>query len=254
MFSLLTVAVVGPAVFVVAAIFAVLWQERSSPRTSSVAIVSGTVLAAWLAITTALAIRGFFLPTGTQGAPAVGVVVAGVLVALAVSLSASSPLRRLLTNQQHLIRLNVWRLEGLVFLILMWKGQVPALWALPAGIGDVIVGAIAPWIASQLEAPGGSRRAIIFNVFGMVDLIVAVGLGIMTNPGPGQVFLTTPTSALITHFPLVLVPTFLVPLAFVLHVVSLWQLLGGTWASPRAAAPAATRYGALDDYGGARRT
>jgi hypothetical protein len=34
---------------------------------------------------------------------------------------------------------------------------------------------------------------------------------------------------MIAHFPLVLVPTFLVPLAFVLHVISLWQLLGGPW-------------------------
>jgi hypothetical protein len=29
-----------------------------------------------------------------------------------------------------------------------------------------------------------------------------------------------------TRFPMALVPTFLVPLAFVLHFVSLWQLLG----------------------------
>jgi hypothetical protein len=35
----------------------------------------------------------------------------------------------------------------------------------------------------------------------------------------------------VTRFPLALVPTFLVPLAFTLHVVSLSQLLGGTWAA-----------------------
>jgi hypothetical protein len=41
----------------------------------------------------------------------------------------------------------------------------------------------------------------------------------MTSPGPAQVFHTTPTSELITRFPLALVPTYLVPLAFVLHVI-----------------------------------
>jgi hypothetical protein len=61
-------------------------------------------------------------------------------------------------------------------------------------------------------------------------LVVAVGLGIMTSLGPAQVFHTTPTSGLVTRFPLALVPTFLVPLAFVLHVISLSQLLSGTWA------------------------
>jgi hypothetical protein len=38
------------------------------------------------------------------------------------------------------------------------------------------------------------------------------------------------SAELVARFPLALVPTFLVPLAFTLHVVSLWQLLGGTWA------------------------
>ncbi len=66
----------------------------------------------------------------------------------------------------------------------------------------------------------------------MADLVVAIGLGIMTNPGPAQVFHTTPTSELVTRFPLALVPTFLVPLALTLHVISLWQLLGARWARP----------------------
>lgn len=53
-----------------------------------------------------------------------------------------------------------------------------------------------------------------------------------TNPGPLLIFHTVPTSELIMHFPLVLVPTFLVPLAFALHVISLTQLLGGKWTLP----------------------
>jgi len=40
---------------------------------------------------------------------------------------------------------------------------------------------------------------------------------------------------------MVLVPTFLVPLAIMLHVVSLWQLLGTSWASQPAAALARGR-------------
>jgi hypothetical protein len=110
-----------------------------------------------------------------------------------------------------------------------------------AGIGDVIVGVAAPWIARRVDTPQGRGAAIIFNLFGMADLVVAVGLGVMTSPGPAQVFHTTPTSELATRFPLALVPTFLVPLAFVLHVVSLSQLLAGTWASQPAASPARSR-------------
>lgn len=61
----------------------------------------------------------------------------------------------------------------------------------------------------------------------MADLVVAISLGVMTNPGPTQAFHTTPTGEMLVHYPLVLVPGFLVPLAFTLHVVSLVQLVKG---------------------------
>jgi hypothetical protein len=124
----------------------------------------------------------------------------------------------------------------------MVRGQLPALWALPAGIGDILVGVTAPWVARDVDTHRGRRRAIIWNLFGIADLIVAVGLGIMTSPGPTQVFETAPTSELMTHFPMALVPTFLVPLAFVLHVISLWQLLGAPWVARPAASSAPRRW------------
>jgi hypothetical protein len=227
--TLLAVLILALTVAVVTGIFLVLWRERTSARQSWIALVSGVALAVWAILTTMLARRGVFQPPDLTSPPPIGITLALVLLVLAVCLLVSPSLRRLLTNQKNLILLNLWRLVGAVFLVLMANGQMPALWALPAGIGDVIVGVTAPWIARRVETPQGRRAAIIFNLFGMADLVVAVGLGVMTSPGPAQVFYTTPTSELATRFPLALVPTFLVPLAFVLHVISLWQLLGGTW-------------------------
>jgi hypothetical protein len=226
---LLGVVIVALTAAVVVAIFLVLWRARSFPRQSRIAVASAVVLAGWAVVTALLAQRGFFRPPDLYSPPPVGIALSLALAVWAVCLLISPSLRGLLTNQRHLILLNLWRLVGVVFLVLMANGQMPALWALPAGIGDVIVGATAPWIARHLETPEGQRQAIIFTLFGMADLVVAVGLGVMTSPGPAHVFRTTPTSELATQFPLALVPVFLVPLAFILHVVSLWQLLGGAW-------------------------
>jgi hypothetical protein len=226
----LTVLVVVPTSAVVVALFIVMWREHRTSREARVAIAVGTVLAVWAVLAGTLAWRGAFVQPDAQTTPPVGINLLLVLAGLAAALAGSASLRRLHANQKNLIRLNLWRLVGIVFLLLMANGQMPALWALPAGIGDIIVGATALWVASQIDSPGGRRRAIIFNWFGVADLVVAIGLGVTTSPGPGQLFHTTPTSALATRFPLALVPTFLVPLAFMLHVVSLWQLLGGTWA------------------------
>lgn len=227
--GLLTVLVVVPVVAVVVAICAVMWHARTSPATSRAAILGGLALAAWALTVTVIALRGGFRQPDGASSPPVGIALAVTVGVLIVALRASPSLRSLFTNQQHLIRLNLWTLEGFVFLLLMFDGQMPALWAWPAGVGDIVVGATAFWVAGQLATPPGRRMAIVFNVFGLVDLVVAVALGMMTNPGPLQVFHTSPTSELVTHFPLVLVPTFLVPLAFGVHVISLWQLFGGTW-------------------------
>jgi hypothetical protein len=222
--QLLVVLVVIPTALVVVALFAVMWQERTSSHSALIAVLSGLVLAGWAITTAVLASRGFYQPPDTDSPPPVGIQLVVTLAVLALSLWLSPTLRGLLRNQKNLIRLNVWRLEGVLFLALMVTGQVPALWAIPAGTGDVLIGASAFWVAAQLDSPGGRRRGVIFNLLGLLDLVVAIGLGITTNPGPAQIFHPAPSAELLTRFPLALVPGFLVPLAFMVHFVSLWQL------------------------------
>jgi hypothetical protein len=221
--QLLVALVVIPTAMVVIALFAVMWRGRTSAHSAWIAVLSGLVLAGWAITTAVLASRGFYQPPDTRSPPPVGIQLVITLAVMAVCLWLSPTLRGLLRNEKNLIRLNVWRLEGALFLALMFTGQVPALWAIPAGVGDVLIGASAFWVAAQLDSPGGRRRAVIFNLLGLLDLVVAIGLGITINPGPAQIFHTTPSAELLTRFPLALVPGFLVPPAFMVHFVSLWQ-------------------------------
>ena len=227
--ELLTVLMVVLASAVIVALVATMWLEHRSRAERNAAIVAGVVLAVWAALACALALRGVLTQSDTTTVLPLGVYFLVVFAGLAAALTSSRSLRSLLSNQRNLIRLNVWRLVGFIFLLLMADGQMPALWALPAGIGDILIGITAFWVARELDSPGGRQRAVIFNLLGLADLVVAVGLGMATSPGPAQLFHTMPTSELATHFPLALVPGFLVPLAFVVHIVSLWQLLGGSW-------------------------
>jgi hypothetical protein len=235
MMTFIDVLMVAVAAAVVVALFAVLWRERTSKRAAAVAVVSGLVLAAWAAASAVLARRGAFVQVGRQ-VPPVGIAIAVELAFLGAVLMLSPTLRGLLADRKNIIRLNVWRLLGAVFLLLMQQGQMPALWAWPAGVGDILIGLAAFPVARRLDEPGGTNRAIVFNLLGLADLVVAIGLGMMTSLGPTNVFHTTPSSQMATRFPLALVPTFLVPLAFMLHLWSLWQLRAG---SARHAAPVA---------------
>jgi hypothetical protein len=135
--SLLTVAVVVPTAVVVVALFLVLWRERVSSRDARVAVTSGVVLAMWAIAAIVLARDGAFEQTPGDTVPPVGVTLVVALLATPLCLGISPTLRRLLSRQASLIRLHLWRFEGIVFLVLMAQGRVPPLWALPAGIGDI---------------------------------------------------------------------------------------------------------------------
>src|SRR5580658_6429259 len=75
---------------------------------------------------------------------------------------------------------HTFRVEGVAFLILMALGHLPALFALPAGLGDIAAGLAAPLVAYRLARGAGRRVALWFNAFGMTDLISALTLGALT--------------------------------------------------------------------------
>ena len=121
--------------------------------------------------------------------------------------------------QHWLIGVQVFRILGAVFLVRYFQGQLPGVFAIPAGVGDVMTGLFAPlvaywWVAGK---PYARTAAIAWNLFGMADLVNAVVLGALTGGGGGGIV-----------FPIVLVPTYAVPRAFLIHSYSLIGLLPTT--------------------------
>jgi len=127
---------------------------------------------------------------------------------------------------EWLIGVQFYRALGVIFLILYGAGRLPGLFALPAGIGDVSVGLLAPFAAAAYlrSSMGGASRARLWNYFGIADLVIAVTFGFLTSPSPLQIAAFDRPSVLIGVFPLVLVPVYLVPLSILLHFASLHRL------------------------------
>ncbi len=222
-----TISVVAVAAFAVIALPLVL--ARASKRaalSSQSALAVGLFLGVWLITATILASTGEFLPIPNKP-PALGIIMLVSLIAMGLAISFITGLRQIIQHkatQASLVALQFWRIEGLIFLILMALGQLPVLFALPAGIGDLLVGLAAPFVARYFNQPGGRRLAIIWNFLGMLDLVDATTLAILSIPGPIRLFYTSPDSSLVAGFPVALIPTFLVPLSFMLHLISLRYL------------------------------
>src|SRR6266850_1737943 len=100
------------------------------------------------------------------------------------------------------------------------------VFALPAGIGDIFVGMVAPSVGLAYARNPSNAMGLVraWNWLGIVDLIVAVGTGFLTSPSPLQMFAFDAPNELISAFPLVMVPVFLVPLSILLHLASLKNL------------------------------
>jgi len=122
-----------------------------------------------------------------------------------------------------LVGLQVYRVFGGAFLVGWARGVLPGVFGLPAGIGDVATGLMALPVAYALvsETREARRAAVAWNIFGLVDFTIAVGIGLAIAAGvivPG-----IPNSAT-AAYPAVLTPAFAVPSSILLHVLSLRQL------------------------------
>lgn len=165
-------------------------------------------------------------------------ILVGALIPLAVFFGAyagSGRFRNLVQSAdlRLLSAVQAWRAGGLGFIALAAHGVLPGLFAWPAGLGDIAIGVSAPWIALALmrdPAFVAARGFSLWNWLGILDLTVAVGMGVLSSglvPGLTQV----PTTAM-TQLPLVLIPAYFVPLFVMLHAVALFQARRARKAEP----------------------
>ena len=186
-----------------------------------------TALTVWLLLVLSLGAAGAFVSLpGTPPLPmAIGA--AAPLLLFFASLWISQSFREfVLSLDLRLVAgMQAWRWAGLGFLSLYAHKVLPAVFALPAGLGDMAIGVTAPWIILALvRQPGfaASGTFIRWNVLGMLDLIIAVSIGtvsaFLATGAPGEIS-TAPMATL----PLLLIPAFLVPLFLMLHTAALMQ-------------------------------
>jgi hypothetical protein len=125
-----------------------------------------------------------------------------------------------------LVAVQLYRVFGSSFLIGWAAGVMPGIFALPAGIGDVLTGlfAVPTAIALASGTLEGRKAAIAWNIFGLVDFAIAIGIGLAIAPGPLQLIVPSIPNGNAGVYPTVMIPAFAVPSSILLHALSLRQL------------------------------
>ncbi len=142
----------------------------------------------------------------------------GPMVLAVVLLFSSRSLRALnaAMRPEWLVRVQAYRMGGLMFLFpFLAFGLVPAGFAVPATVGDFLTGLAAPFVGAALarRLPGARAWATAWNVFGILDLVVAPAAAVLSG------------AQVLSMYPLVVVPLFLgPPIGILSHVWSLRNL------------------------------
>jgi hypothetical protein len=181
----------------------------------------------WLAVIWAGAINGVFKP-GRFFPPLLPFAIFVPVIVGTPLLLRSKRVGQLLDAMPAtwLIALQLYRVFGSAFLIGWAFGAIPGVFALPAGIGDVITGLFAVPVAISLASGTLEARkaAIAWNIFGLLDFTIAVGIALMITPGPLQLIVPSIPNATAGLYPNVMIPAFAVPSSILLHALSLRQL------------------------------
>jgi len=228
----------GPTATAAATCIALYGAARTGLGRRRAALLAGAaavVLSGWFTATAVIAGHGWY-DTRPGQVPWLPIAAAGSLGTL-LALTRIPVVARALTAPGMASRLvlpHAFRMTGAFFLLYLALGHLPALFALPAGLGDITAGIAAPLVALRLAQGTGRRAAVWFNVYGLTDLATGITLGALTGYGLLHV---TPSTTPISQLPLALVIAADVPLMIALHITSLATLARAPRPAPTAADP-----------------
>lgn len=185
------------------------------------AVVTGGV--AWITIALILGVTGILAAVPTPGPQLLILALTGATIWVTSrgalrSFVDSIPIR-------GLVAIHAGRFVGAVFLAMSAQGTLSPLFATRAGWGDIAAAAGALAVLS-IGAPTTKLRRGLYlgwNIFAVADLVVAVATAsIVALRGD------IPGIAALFSAPLILVPTFFVPILFASHVLIFRRLRRST--------------------------
>ncbi len=169
------------------------------------------ILGAWICLAAGVGIAGW-----VEEANAVGVAgIIWMLTAFVLFACWKVPTLQnwvMTVDLRWLVLLHLTRFVGVYFFILCSRGELPYAFAAPAGWGDIIVAALAVLLLALSNARNWSLL-IIWNTIGLTDILFVVLTALRLGLEDGR------SMHVLREFPLSLLPTLLVPLIIVSHVL-----------------------------------
>ncbi len=187
-----------------------------------------TGVAVWAGILFALSYTGILLDFSVFPPYMLIVLIIPLIITLRLSFSSKFSKLLAIIPTEWLIYIQSFRIiVELLLWMLFVEELLPIQMTFEGRNWDILVGITAPLILLLSERSHKYRKSILvgWNIIGLLLLLNIVVIALLSMPTPVRQFMNEPANTIVATFPYVLLPGFLVPLAYSMHIFSLKQLL-----------------------------
>lgn len=225
-FIVLTIAFVGLLVQILKkAVNRTSWSEAKKKR-----VINGLIgsLIIWFLFVTIWSVSGLmsdFSIFPLNFAPVLVIPFATIVLLCIFSSNLSEMLNQV--NPSTILYLQSFRVFVELILWLMVVGLIiPIQMSFEGRNFDIFVGLTGPLMGLLVSKGKVSKSGLItWNIVGLGILTNIVAIAMLSTPTPIRMFFNEPANTIVATFPSVLLPAFLVPLAYTLHFFSIKQAL-----------------------------
>ena len=224
-FVALTAILFAVTVGFVAKASGVLTQSESGARRA--AAFAALVVGLWLALTALLAYRGFYANFEAMPPRILAAIGPPVVALIAFRFSHAARNFVAAVPASWLIYFQSFRV---VMEFILWglyaRHLIPVQMTFEGRNFDVLSGLTAPLVGYFCFTRKGWPRwvAVLWNYMGLALLFNIVAVALLSAPTPFRQFHNEPANVLISYFPFIWLPAFVVPAALTGHILSLYQL------------------------------
>lgn len=216
---------------VIVAFFSLLFIIRraydNKSKGTGIAIYSGFVLIIWLSLQAFLANNNFYLSDTSSFPPRLLLAILPPFIIIIYLLISKGDFIEILPGKWmtffHVIRVPV----ELVLYGLFMEKMIPEVMTFAGRNYDILIGLSAPVMAMLFYSNTSihKRWIIAWNILGLVFLVNVVSHGILSTPYPFQQFGLDQPNIAVLQYPVIWLPSFIVPVVLFFHLVCIKQLL-----------------------------
>jgi hypothetical protein len=186
-------------------------------------VIARVLVILWFLVAFALSVTGWFERFSSATLFGIGALVSASGFTILHWLSSRFREYTRARELKRLTRVQVLRFFGVLALVKAHEHVLPAIFAIPTGIMDVVLAITSFSVTARLVSDRGRPHPgfFIWHILGLLSLAVSSTLAVLTSSPRFGLVEGGITSQPMTRFPMSLVPTFIGPLVLICHLLAL---------------------------------